>query len=101
EASSLATFARSFGGDGVRFVGVDYEDRPGAAMTATRSFALPYPSVADADGSVGDAFGIMGLPTTYVIDAAGRIRYEVPGRLDPGSFRTALRAVVATEGTST
>jgi cytochrome c biogenesis protein CcmG/thiol:disulfide interchange protein DsbE len=100
EAPSLAALARSFGRDGVRFVGVDYEDRPGAAMTAARTFALPYPSVADADGSVGDAFGIMGLPTTYVIDATGRIRYEVPGRLDAGSFRTALRAVVA-GGTST
>jgi cytochrome c biogenesis protein CcmG/thiol:disulfide interchange protein DsbE len=95
EASSLRRLARSFEGDGVRFVGIDYEDRGGAAMAAAHSFALPYPSVADPDASVGDAFGIMGLPTTYVIDASGRIRYEVPGRLDPASLRTALRAVVA------
>jgi cytochrome c biogenesis protein CcmG, thiol:disulfide interchange protein DsbE len=94
EAPKLASIARSYSDRGVRFVGVNYEDPTRFALAAARRFALPYPSVTDPHGSLGSAFGIAGLPTTFVIGADGRIRYVVTGRVDPPSFRTALDSVL-------
>jgi thiol-disulfide isomerase/thioredoxin len=90
EAPALDALWRGYAGPGVRFVGVDYEDRRSAALAAARAFGMRYPSVIDPNGSIGDAFGIYGLPTTYVIDAGQRIRYMVVGRVRPASFRPAL-----------
>ncbi len=101
EAPSLETLSRSYGVRGVRFVGIDYVDRTGPALSAERSFGFPYPSVVDPTGSVGDAFGIFGLPMTYIIGPDQRIEYMVAGRLDPPSFRTALNSVLARSGGAT
>jgi cytochrome c biogenesis protein CcmG/thiol:disulfide interchange protein DsbE len=98
EASSLDSLSRSYRDRGVRFVGVDYVDRTEPALSAERSFGFPYPSVVDASGSLGDAFGIVGLPMTYIIGPDQRISYIVAGRLDPRSFRTALDSVLARTG---
>jgi cytochrome c biogenesis protein CcmG/thiol:disulfide interchange protein DsbE len=94
EAPTLAALARSYADRGVRFIGVNYEDPPKFALAAARRFALPYPSVTDPHGSLGEAFDIVGLPTTVVIGADGRIRYFVTGRVQAGSFRTALDTVL-------
>jgi cytochrome c biogenesis protein CcmG, thiol:disulfide interchange protein DsbE len=96
EATSLADLSRSYGDRGVRFIGVDYEDRTAAALLAQRSFGLPYPTVTDPHGSVGDAFRIYGLPTSYIIGPDQRIRYMVAGRIDEPAFRAALDSVIAT-----
>lgn len=100
EAPSLASLSREYRARGVSFLGVDYEDRTGPALAAARSFALPYPSVGDPAGSVGDAFGIVGVPTTYIIGADQRVRYMIIGRIDPARFRTALDSVMGSEGTA-
>jgi cytochrome c biogenesis protein CcmG, thiol:disulfide interchange protein DsbE len=94
EAPTLASLARVYADRGVRFVGVNYEDPPRFALAAASRFGLPYPSVTDPHGSLGDAFGIVGLPTTFVIGADGRIRYVVSGRVDTPSFRSALETVL-------
>jgi cytochrome c biogenesis protein CcmG, thiol:disulfide interchange protein DsbE len=95
EAPSLAALSRDFSAKDVRFVGVDYEDRSEAAMTAARGSGLPYPSVVDPQGTLGDAFRIFGLPMTYIIGPDQRIHYLVAGRIDPASFRAALGSVVS------
>jgi cytochrome c biogenesis protein CcmG/thiol:disulfide interchange protein DsbE len=95
EAPSLASLAREYRGRAVSFLGVDYEDSRGAALAAARSFGLPYPSVMDQTGSIGDAFGIVGLPTTYIVGPDQRVRYLIVGRIHATPFRAAVDAVLA------
>jgi cytochrome c biogenesis protein CcmG/thiol:disulfide interchange protein DsbE len=95
EADALHSLWRAYADRGVRFVGVDYEDRADAGIEAARALGMRYPSVRDPNGSIGDAFEIYGLPTTYVIGPDGRIRYMVVGRVDSSSFGTALDSVLA------
>jgi cytochrome c biogenesis protein CcmG/thiol:disulfide interchange protein DsbE len=95
EASDLDRVWSAYRGRGVRFVGVDYEDRSGAAIATANTLGMRYPSVRDPTGSVGDAFGIVGLPTTYVIDPGGRIRFVVVGRVRATSLGPALDSVLA------
>ena len=64
---------------GVMFVGVNYRDDAAAADAWIDRFGVTYPSVEDAAGGWADDFSLAGAPTTYVADAAGRIRYLITG----------------------
>ncbi len=55
---------------------------------------MSYPSVFDPKGTVGDAYGIFGLPTTYIIGPDDRIRYVITGKLRVASFRAALESIL-------
>ena len=101
EVPELAELSRTYRSMGVRVLGVDYVDGSAAAAAFARSHGMTYPSVIDANGRVGDDYGIFGLPTTYIIGPDGRIRFVVNGRLHLDPFTQALRSVLgpATSGT--
>jgi len=67
----------------VPIYGVDYKDTREEALTWLRRWGNPYPLVAvDEAGRVGINYGVYGVPETYVIDKAGRIRYKQIGPVD-------------------
>lgn len=67
----------------VPIYGVDYKDTRDEALTWLRRWGNPYPLVAvDEAGRVGINYGVYGVPETYVIDKAGKIRYKQIGPVD-------------------
>ncbi len=58
---------------------------------------MSYPSVLDPNGTVGDAYKILGLPTTYIIGPNNHIRYVVIGKINVASFRVALESLLRTK----
>jgi cytochrome c biogenesis protein CcmG/thiol:disulfide interchange protein DsbE len=94
EAPDLQTMSRRYRGQGVQFVGVDYEDRPSAGIAAARAFAMPYPSVVDPNGTLANTFGVVGLPMTFVVGPELRIRYAIAGRIRPRSFSWAIDSLL-------
>lgn len=67
----------------VPIYGADYKDTREEALTWLRRWGNPYQLVAvDEAGRVGINYGVYGVPETYVIDKAGRIRYKQIGPLD-------------------
>jgi cytochrome c biogenesis protein CcmG/thiol:disulfide interchange protein DsbE len=69
-------------GDEVAFVGVDHRDDGEAALEWVERFQIRFPVLADPTGRLGDRLGVPYLPTTVIVDAAGRLRYRVEGELD-------------------
>ncbi len=93
EAPALERFSKTSVGRG-RIVGVDWSDaRPGAVQFLHR-YAWTFPNLRDAEGLVGNSYGLRDLPTTFVIDPGGRIHAELIG---PQSERSLTRALVAAE----
>jgi thiol-disulfide isomerase/thioredoxin len=70
------------GSDGTFVVGVNYREGAAVAREFVADLAVAYPSVRDRDGDIAYRFGVPFLPTTFVIDASGRMRYRVMGELD-------------------
>lgn len=67
----------------VPIYGVDYKDTREEALTWLRRWGNPYQLVAvDEAGRVGINYGVYGVPETYVIDKAGKIRYKQIGPVD-------------------
>lgn len=58
---------------GVVVVGVNFQDAAGDARQYAATSGGSYPVVSDSDSSAALAYGIRGVPETYVVDPKGRL----------------------------
>jgi cytochrome c biogenesis protein CcmG, thiol:disulfide interchange protein DsbE len=96
QAALNRTWAR-FRDAGVVVVGVDFEDAPGDARDYVARTGASYPMVVDATSATALAYGLRGVPETYVIDPRGRIVDRVIGPVT--SARLAHRITGLLDGT--
>ncbi len=92
EAPAIEDFSRTPEGRG-RVVGVDWSDARSAALGFVHRFGWSFPVLRDAEGTVGNRYRLINLPTTFVLDSAGRIRMTLRGPQTAATLGTALRAV--------
>lgn len=78
EAPALERFAQSLHGRAT-LIGVDWSDNLSGARSFIRQYHWTFPNLRDAEGLVGDDYGLSGLPTTFVIDATGHLRQTLRG----------------------
>jgi cytochrome c biogenesis protein CcmG, thiol:disulfide interchange protein DsbE len=81
-------------GDQVLIVGILYDDTPQDAL----EFLVRYgdggwPQLDDPSGSVGLAFGVLGPPETFFVDAAGIVRAKHYGPLTEASMARNLALI--------
>lgn len=78
---------------GVEIVGVVYKDKAEPAERWLAGKGDPYSAVAmDPEGEAGLAFGIAGVPESFLIDASGQIIQTLRGPLDPSNAQAFLDA---------
>src|SRR5271154_5597218 len=87
EAPAIERFSQSSAGRD-RIVGVDWSDALSGARSFIRRYSWTFPNLRDAEGTVGNAYRLRGLPTTFVLDAHGRIRAALSGPQSERSLRT-------------
>jgi thiol-disulfide isomerase/thioredoxin len=78
EAAAIERFSKTPTGRG-RIVGVDWNDALSGARAFIRQHAWTFSNVRDGLGSVGYAYHLSNLPTTFVIGSDGRIRATLHG----------------------
>lgn len=66
-------------GEGVVMLGIDVGEDEDTIFEFTASYPVDFPLLMDRDSSVIRAWGVRGLPTTFVIGPEGRIRYRAVG----------------------
>lgn len=91
EAQAVRSFAQSPAGAG-RIVGVDWSDRPRAAMRFLRDHNWTFSNLRDVTSEVGLRYGLTELPALFVIDAHGRIVKALSGTQTQHSLERALRS---------
>jgi len=66
--------------DGVAILGVNYKDKPEAALGFLAELGNPYAAIgADESGRMGIDWGLYGVPETFVIDGDGNVVLRFPG----------------------
>ena len=73
EAPALEAASREYRDEGLVVVGVFWHDAAGESRRFARRFGLTYPLVRDRTGSVGDDYGLTGVPETFFVDRRGRL----------------------------
>ena len=69
-------------GRNVVFVGIDIDDLRSDARSFLERFGVTYPNVYDGKSSTVGRYGATGVPETYFIDTAGKIRYRIAGPVE-------------------
>lgn len=77
---------REFGG-AVAFLGVDLQDDRALARDLAERTGVTYPLAEDPDGSLFARVGGLGMPTTLLLSADGRIEEKITGPLSADQLR--------------
>ena len=79
----------------VPIFGLNYKDQPDEAAAWLDQLGDPYARTGgDLDGRVGIAWGVYGVPETFVIDREGRIAYKHSGPLTPAMINDTLLPLI-------
>jgi cytochrome c biogenesis protein CcmG/thiol:disulfide interchange protein DsbE len=79
---------------GIPIYGLNYKDNDADALRWLDELGNPYrQTIADREGTLGLDLGVYGAPETYLLDAAGVVRYRHVGVVDEEIWRTVLQPV--------
>jgi cytochrome c biogenesis protein CcmG/thiol:disulfide interchange protein DsbE len=87
EAPDLQEAWREYEGRGVQFLGIAYKDAASKAQAFLAEFDATYPSALDPGSRVSRAYGVTGVPETYVIDQEGLLVRHVLGAVTAAQLR--------------
>lgn len=95
EAPFLRGLNEKYRAAGVKFIGVNIFDQSVAAASFEKKFDIGYPSVMDVDSGAAriafaGAVAPTATPTTFVLDARGRIAARIVGQLESESILNTL-----------
>ncbi len=71
EAVDLEQTWHEYQDRGVQFFGIAYKDADSKAQAFLEEFAVSYPSTVDPSNRTARAYGLTGVPETFVIDSQG------------------------------
>jgi thiol-disulfide isomerase/thioredoxin len=96
EAPVLARVADDTSHLGVHFVGIDIRDDPSAGLAFEQAHGITYPSISDPNDLIAAGFGALApatTPSTYILDANGRIAWAYFDRVSYSQLELAILAV--------
>lgn len=94
EMPDLVETRKQLGDRCVEFLAVTEESSREDVLAEVARFQVPYPVLVDGDGVAARAWGVTGLPRTFVVDAEGRISRSFTGKVTRSRLEAALLPVV-------
>ncbi len=98
EAPLLAKAQKLLAAHDGTVLGVVFQDSPNTALGYLHKYSLSYPAVTDPSGQVASAFGITGVPDSYLIDPQGKIVWLNLYQLTPAFLTKTLPQLIAKYG---
>jgi thiol-disulfide isomerase/thioredoxin len=96
ETPALVRVYDAYRGRGVAFLGIDHNELDLAgARTWWKAHDVPYPSLYDPQGRFAFDLDYIGLPSTYIVDREGTIRFQIPGETSRGQVSSLLDELLA------
>jgi cytochrome c biogenesis protein CcmG, thiol:disulfide interchange protein DsbE len=74
EAPVLRHAQQMLAAHGGTVLGVTYQDDPSNDITYMRQYHLSFPVIRDVSGNFAHAFGVSGVPESFVINRAGKVQ---------------------------
>ena len=93
EAPLLEAMWQRVQGQGIVFLGIDFEDRQSDGLSFLQTYGITYPNVVDTDGSVAINYGVTGVPETVFIDRHGVFVHKVIGELTAQTLQSNLQLI--------
>ncbi|MGA2432258.1 MAG: TlpA disulfide reductase family protein [Acidimicrobiales bacterium] len=91
EAPNLSTFAWQERHDRVDVIGVVFNDTLSGAQAFAAHYGSLYPSIIDPGGAIANRYGVESPPTTFVINAQGRVAVTLVGAVRLSQLESVLK----------
>ena len=95
EAPALERGWRAYKDRGVTLIGVNIQDKEEPAKKFLAEFGHTFPNAPDPAGRVSVDYGVYGVPETFFIDRAGRIRFKHVGAITDEVLKRNVDALLA------
>ncbi len=87
EMQEIEPIYQSHGPKGLEILAINVRQDRAKAQRFVDRLGISYPVLLDPSGQVAQAYGVIGLPTTVLIDRQGRVATKVLGESSPTLFR--------------
>jgi cytochrome c biogenesis protein CcmG/thiol:disulfide interchange protein DsbE len=94
EHDDLLAAAEAYRNQGVRFLGVDFQDDRAEAIAFLDEMGRGYDYVADPGSRVAVDYGVFGIPETFFIDGNGIVRAKIAGESNFATLSAALDEIL-------
>jgi cytochrome c biogenesis protein CcmG/thiol:disulfide interchange protein DsbE len=98
EAPVLERAWREYRDRSVMLVGINIQDKEEPARKFLQQFGHTFPNAPDPQGRVSVDYGVYGVPETFFIDRAGRVRAKHVGAVTEPIFRAQVERLVSEPG---
>jgi peroxiredoxin len=99
EQPALEAAWRRLAGKNVQFIGLMYVQTwphdAAAARAYLHTFGVTYPTMIDTGGKISDKLPMYAIPTTFIIDPTGHLRYRISGVVRPGELDAPIGKMLA------
>jgi cytochrome c biogenesis protein CcmG/thiol:disulfide interchange protein DsbE len=95
EQAALGQTWQQFRDSGVVMIGIDFEDSTGAARAYVSAHGVTYPVVEDSGSHTALAYGLRGVPETFVVNRSGRIVSHVIGPVTATDLSSEINSMLA------
>jgi len=86
EMKAIETVYQRHRGQGLEVLAVNAgQDKP-AVAAFMKKIGVSYPALLDEQSKIARSYGVVGLPTTYFVDARGIVRGKIVGEADEATF---------------
>ena len=94
EMCTLESFSRKHHAEGVRAFSINAGETRHNAMRYTENLKISYPILLDPDLSVTRSYGVSGVPTTYILDRQGVLRFKILGEITAEKLDSVARTLL-------
>jgi cytochrome c biogenesis protein CcmG, thiol:disulfide interchange protein DsbE len=94
EMTSLESLANKYRQEGVVPCSIGIGERRDTAFRYIKNLNITYPVLLDPDSLTQKQFGIAGIPTYYVLNREGIIRFKILGEADKNGLDKMIRALM-------
>jgi cytochrome c biogenesis protein CcmG/thiol:disulfide interchange protein DsbE len=95
EAADFQQTWLDFQSRGVQFYGIGYRDAASKAQAFLEEFGVTYPATVEKGNPTARAYGVTGVPETFIIDASGRLARHVIGPISRGDLAKEINRLLA------
>jgi peroxiredoxin len=91
ESSLIKRAETELAAHGGTVLGITYDDSISDAQSFMSQYHLAFPVLRDPSGNIAQAYGITGVPQTFILNRQGRVEAELPNQLSSGWLNHALK----------
>jgi peroxiredoxin len=95
EMPDLINYYHSHQAEGLVLLAVNSEDNSNSAQQFIREKQMPFPVLYDPNGTVERIFRTDGLPSTFLIDRTGALRFSWTGQISPSILEQRVTPLLA------